>query len=147
VAFSLCNSRTRRDQRARRDARRRARRASADEEVYALYHGTGSVDQVLSARCIPSAMRGNETRCSIAHLYLGLYFDACGDRAKAREHISKAANDFGAEHYMGAVARVHLRVLECDALIASPDDRTPLSWPTLLSVLARQRLIEVFRTP
>jgi lipoprotein NlpI len=81
------------------------------QEIYALYRGTGAVDQVLSA----ATRRTNEARqrdaLFYAHLYLGLYFDALGQTARAGEHISKAANDFGAEHYMGDVARVHFRRL------------------------------------
>jgi len=47
-----------------------------------------------------------------ANLYLGLFFEAVGDREKARHHILKAARDFKADHYMGDVARVHARLLE-----------------------------------
>ena len=46
-----------------------------------------------------------------AHLYLGLYFEALGDAKLAREHITRAAEDFSENHYMGDVARVHLQLL------------------------------------
>jgi len=42
-----------------------------------------------------------------AHLYLGLYYEAAGDRERSREHILKATHEFSMEHYMGDVARVH----------------------------------------
>jgi lipoprotein NlpI len=46
-----------------------------------------------------------------AHLYVGLYADATGDRAAALEHLAAAASDqyqsFGG--FMNVVARVHLR--------------------------------------
>ena len=79
-------------------------------EIYALFQGSGSVERVLSAA--QSATGGRQPNAMFyAHLYLGLYFDALGNKAKAREHLSKAVNEFGAEHYMGDVARVHFRKL------------------------------------
>jgi len=81
-------------------------------EIYALYRGTGSVERVLSvARASANDARQRDALL-YAHLYLGLYFDALGDRAKAREYLSPAVNEFGAEHYMGDVARVHFRKLD-----------------------------------
>jgi lipoprotein NlpI len=80
-------------------------------EIDALYRGTGSVDDVLAAATRAAGDASQRDALFYAHLYLGLYFDVLGQRSKAREHIAKAANDFGAEHYMGAVARVHLRKL------------------------------------
>jgi lipoprotein NlpI len=41
-------------------------------------------------------------------LYLGLYFEALGDVAKAKEHMLKAAKDFQMDHYMGKCAQVHV---------------------------------------
>jgi lipoprotein NlpI len=80
-------------------------------EIYALYCGNGTVEKVISA----ASHEGNDPRqrdaMFYAHLYLGLFFDVTGEPARAREHIRKAANEFGAEHYMGDVARVHLRTL------------------------------------
>lgn len=87
------------------------------EEIYALYRGTGSVERVLSAAGIGTmdftsgSMARHRQALFYAHLYLGLYFDALGNPAKALEHLSKAVNEFGASHYMGDVARVHLRKL------------------------------------
>lgn len=79
-------------------------------EINALYRGTGTVDQVLAAA---QAAGGDRARDALffAHLYLGLYFDALGETAKARAQISKAAADATATHYMGDVARVHARRL------------------------------------
>jgi lipoprotein NlpI len=50
-------------------------------------------------------------RLFYAHLYVGLYYEAIGDRKRAREHILKAADDDKADHYMGDVARVHAALL------------------------------------
>ena len=45
-----------------------------------------------------------------AHLYLGLYFEALGDAARAREHIAQAAGPFRMDHYMGKVAVMHAKL-------------------------------------
>ena len=78
------------------------------KEVDALYRGTGTVEQVLAAA------RSSRSRDGMfyAHLYLGLYFDALGDAAKAREYIKLAAEDPTSAHYMGDVARVHWRTIQ-----------------------------------
>ena len=49
-------------------------------------------------------------RLFYAHLYLGLYHEALGDAARAREHIELAAGKFHVDGYMGGVARVHARL-------------------------------------
>jgi lipoprotein NlpI len=84
------------------------------KEIDALYRGKGSVEDVLAAAG-PASEKWRRDGLFYAHLYLGLYFDASGDPAKAREHMAKAVNDFGAAHYMGDVARVHLRKLDAGA--------------------------------
>jgi lipoprotein NlpI len=77
------------------------------KQIDALYRGTGSVEDVLSAA---RAQAGRDAMF-YANLYLGLYFEALGQMTKAREHITLAANDPTSMHYMGDVARVHLRTL------------------------------------
>ena len=77
------------------------------KEVEALYRGTGSVEQVQAA----AAQARSRDAIFYANLYLGLYFDALGDAAKARDYIAKAAADSSAMHYMGDVARVHAHTL------------------------------------
>jgi lipoprotein NlpI len=82
-------------------------------EVYALYAGKAKPDDVLKA-----ARAGNPKEEELkrhlfyAHLYLGLYYEAEGDKEKAREHITKAADDYRIGHYMGDVARVHRDLLK-----------------------------------
>ena len=78
------------------------------KEIHALFAGKAKVDDVLAAA---KESKGEEG-LFYAHLYLGLYYEAIGDKAMTREHIFKAARDFKAPHYMGDVARVHARVLE-----------------------------------
>lgn len=80
------------------------------KEIDALYRGSGSPEAVLAAAT--KTENGRRDALFHAHLYLGLYFDVMGDAAKAREHISKAAGEFGASHYMGHVARIHLAELK-----------------------------------
>ncbi|HYG73490.1 MAG TPA: tetratricopeptide repeat protein [Planctomycetota bacterium] len=82
-------------------------------EIFALYAGKGTAEQVLAA-----TQKGNvnpeilKDRLFYAHLYLGLYFEAAGDAAKAKEHILKAAGEYAQDHYMGDVARVHAKLLK-----------------------------------
>ena len=85
-------------------------------EVYALYAGTGSVDAVLAAveRGSPNERELNSRRF-YAHLYLGLFYEATGDKTRAAEHIRLAAQKHPIDHYMADVARVHHKLLTTDA--------------------------------
>ncbi|MFM8579235.1 MAG: tetratricopeptide repeat protein [Planctomycetaceae bacterium] len=76
------------------------------QEIYRLFAGDGSAEEVLAAaeRGNPAQLR--DQRC-YAHLYLGLYHESLGNSEKARDHILKAAIDESMDHYMGRVARVH----------------------------------------
>lgn len=79
------------------------------KEVHDLFAGKGSVEAVLKAAESGEGEALKNHRC-YAHLYLGLYFEALGDEAKAKEHMLKAANDYRMEHYMGKSAQVHVKV-------------------------------------
>jgi tetratricopeptide (TPR) repeat protein len=73
-------------------------------EIYQMFRGALAPEAVLAAA-------GAQTEARFyAHLYVGLYADAIGDRASAREHVAAAAADrfLGAGGYMHIVARVHL---------------------------------------
>ncbi len=81
-------------------------------EVYRLFTGEGTVEEVMTAA------RGGEDHAAVkqrqlfyANLYLGLYYEAMGDEVKAREHIFLAADRYPLNHYMGDVARVHAEML------------------------------------
>jgi lipoprotein NlpI len=80
-------------------------------EIYALYKGKATVDDVLAAARAghPTAEALSE-RLFYAHLYIGLYDEAAGDAKGAREHIA-IANEHRIDHYMGDVARVHLQLM------------------------------------
>lgn len=79
------------------------------KEVHQLFAGKGSAEAVLkAAEAGDEADRRNQL--CYAHLYLGLYYEATNDTAKAKEHMLKAAHDYAMDHYMGETARVHLKV-------------------------------------
>jgi outer membrane protein assembly factor BamB len=77
-------------------------------QIYDLLRDTRGPESVLTAA-------GDEPEALFfAHFYLGLYFEALGDRRRALEHITEAASDKykQAGGYMNAVARVHLGILQ-----------------------------------
>jgi lipoprotein NlpI len=75
--------------------------------IYDLYRGKAKPEDILEAvkeGDVPADVRAS--REFYAHLYLGLWYDAAGEKAKAREHIFLAEKrPIG--HYMYDVARVH----------------------------------------
>jgi len=75
-------------------------------QIYDLFRGR------LTPQAVLGAAGGRPDGEFYAHLYLGLYFEATGDAARAREQITAAADDRYAEvgGYMHAVAKVHLGV-------------------------------------
>jgi lipoprotein NlpI len=94
-------------------------------EIYALFGGKGTPEAVLAAaRAGEPDADDLKDRLFYAHLYLGLYHEAAGDAARAREHIDLAAGEFAQTHYMGDVARVHaLRLRAADR--PKPDAAKP----------------------
>mgnify|MGYP003336756739 FL=1 len=77
-------------------------------EVYRLYRGEMTPEQVLRAG------QGSADGQFYANLYVGLYYDAIGETAKARAAITTAADERYASSggYMHRVARVHLGQLD-----------------------------------
>jgi lipoprotein NlpI len=75
-------------------------------EVHRLFAGKGTPEEVSAAAEAAPASRGYEP-VFYANLYLGLYYEAIGDGAKAREFMRKAAARAKENGYMGDVARVH----------------------------------------
>lgn len=80
------------------------------KQVHDLYAGKGSVEAVLSAAGEGDESPLRRNHLCYAHLYLGLYFEALGEEAKAKEHILKAATDYEMDHYMGKTAVTHAKV-------------------------------------
>lgn len=79
------------------------------KQVHELFAGKATPEDVLKAAESGEGDNLKNHRC-YAHLYLGLYFEAKGDNAKAKEHMVKAATDFKMDHYMGKVAQVHAKL-------------------------------------
>jgi lipoprotein NlpI len=83
-------------------------------QVYALYAGRAKPDDVLAAaRAGEPSPEELNNRLFYAELYLGLYFEAAGDRKQAGEHL-EAAIRHRIGHYMWDVARVHVELLKGD---------------------------------
>jgi lipoprotein NlpI len=76
-------------------------------EVYRMFRGEMTPDAVLAAA-------GNRPDAQFyAHLYVGLYFEATGNRQRALEQITAAAEPrYSAAGYMHAVAKIHLSRLQ-----------------------------------
>jgi lipoprotein NlpI len=72
-------------------------------QVYEMFRGTLTPESVLQAG---TQLQGQ----FFARLYVGLYFEALGDRARALEHLTLAASDRYADAggYMHTVAKVHV---------------------------------------
>lgn len=82
-------------------------------EIYALFGGQGTEEQVLEQAHQGRAIGGARARqIFYAHLYLGLYHEAQGNSDKAHNYITKAAQQYKENGYMGQVARVHRLWLE-----------------------------------
>jgi len=77
-------------------------------QIYEMFRGAMKPEEVLA---VAGAQPGPQF---YARLYLGLYFEALGDRTRALEHITAAADPRYARvgGYMHSVARVHLAALQ-----------------------------------
>jgi lipoprotein NlpI len=81
-------------------------------QVYALFHGDLKPADVLAA-AEDAELKPDQKQLALyyAHLYLGLYDEANGDKKKALEHLVLAADKYHTDGYMGDVARVHRDLL------------------------------------
>jgi lipoprotein NlpI len=77
-------------------------------EVYEMFRGRRSPEEILKA-----GGQGAQGQF-FARLYVGLYYEALGNKAKALEYIKAAAEESFAPAggYMHTVAKVHLGILE-----------------------------------
>ena len=83
------------------------------KEVHRLFAGKATVAEVMKAADeTPADPKARQRHRFYARLYLGLYFEATGDKARASEHIRDAAAMAPLDDYMGDVARVHARRLK-----------------------------------
>ena len=77
-------------------------------EIYRLYAGQGrSADVLAAAKAGEPSDKELNNRLFYAHLYLGLYFEAAGNKKLAQEHITLTADKHKIGHYMWDVAHVH----------------------------------------
>ena len=84
------------------------------KEIHALFAGTGTSAAVMEAAAKTEGISpaAQQMQLNYANLYLGLYAEANGDKEKALQLIERAAKGFpkGDRHYMGEVARVHVKL-------------------------------------
>lgn len=97
-------------------------------EIYALFKGNGSVEEVLAAArkgkdSIPEEQWRNQM--FYAYQYIGLYYEAYGLDQNARQAMKKAATEFAMDHYMGDVARVHWGLMQKNVQAAKAKPELP----------------------
>ena len=82
-------------------------------EIYRMFRGELAPEEVMAAG-ERAAERGRASGLFFAHLYVGLYHEALGNDADARNHLVAAADDrfAPAAGYMHMVARVHVGQLD-----------------------------------
>jgi lipoprotein NlpI len=106
----LCNSRVVGREKARGEliAVTRDRRVPM-AEIQKLFAGKLKPADVLAAagKVDAETEAGAEARF-YAHLYVGLWYEAEGDAAKAKEHVRTAAEKYKISHYMWDVANAHV---------------------------------------
>lgn len=78
-------------------------------EVYGLFRGEKTPDDVLRAAASEAAGDVLRQQKFFAHLYLALFAEAQRDADACLKHLQQATGDFSQTHYMGDVARVHLQ--------------------------------------
>ena len=78
-------------------------------EVLAFYKNSLDEQAVLAAADRGTQAAQRNQRC-YAHLYLGLYYEATGAIARAREHMLLAATKYSMAHFMGQVAQMHVKL-------------------------------------
>jgi lipoprotein NlpI len=105
----LCVARTE----GKEAARRKLITVRADDrvpmaQIHLLFAGAAE------PRAVLEAAGGDGNSRFYAHLYLGLFYESEGDAALAKSHILQAAGEPGSRHYMGDVARVHVKRRQWD---------------------------------
>ena len=80
------------------------------KEIHQLYAGTVKPRQVLARASRDADDLLLRNQLCYAHLYLGLYFEAVGEKERSLQHMEKAALDYRMNHYMGKVAQLHYRL-------------------------------------
>ena len=76
-------------------------------QVYELFLGMKTPAEVLAAAAMAPDAKTKTGQLFYAHLYLGLWYDATGDRTKALQELDAAVLEDAPSSYMGDTARVH----------------------------------------
>ena len=78
-------------------------------QVYALFQGKITPEHVFGTAHFgyPKADELNR-RLFYANFYVGLFYEANGDRKKAEDYMTKAIEKAPPKDYMAALAKVHL---------------------------------------
>jgi lipoprotein NlpI len=76
-------------------------------QVYELFMGKLTPEDVLAAAAMAPNAKTKTGQLFYAHLYLGLWYDATGDRTKALQELDAAALETAPSSYMGDTALVH----------------------------------------
>lgn len=81
-------------------------------EIQKLFAGTMTPDDVLkAANAINEKTPAGIVARGYAHLYIGLWYESEKNAAKAKEHLTLAAEKYPFDHYMGFVAKMHAKRL------------------------------------
>ncbi len=79
--------------------------------IYELFKGEAKTDDVFAAAEVgPLGPEKRNTQRFYANYYVGMYYEAMGDPAKAVEYLKKAVEKYPVGDYMMDVARVHLKL-------------------------------------
>ncbi|WP_020473797.1 tetratricopeptide repeat protein [Zavarzinella formosa] len=83
------------------------------KEIYDLIRAKGKPADVMTA-AENAKLEGEEKTEAMfyANLYVGLNYDAEGNTAKCREHMTAAVDKYKITHYMWDVANVHLKLMK-----------------------------------
>lgn len=80
-------------------------------EIYELFAGRATIDEVLAAAEAGEIdAPDRRARRFYAHLYVGLYLEAAGQRDEGLKYIGRSAEEFAIGHYMADVARTHVKI-------------------------------------
>ncbi len=81
-------------------------------QVHNLFAGKGTAQEVIDAsQKTGTTDEVRKDRLFYAYLYLGLYYEATGEKARALDYLKKSTTDYAQDHYMGDVARVRFQKL------------------------------------
>jgi lipoprotein NlpI len=80
------------------------------KEVHLLFAGKGTEADIMKVASASEDLDARRNHLCYAHLYLGLYHEALGNKDKAKEHMLKSAVDYKMDHYMGKCAQVHVKL-------------------------------------